>query len=87
MNVVKLFDFESVLAFKIEIVVPSIQKCHLCEKWAWDVSRMVELEAINDKRYNVEQNAAQQPVQGWYQHFDHRVIEEWVDACFVERFR
>ncbi len=34
-NLVKLFDFESILAVKIQIIVPSIQKCQLCEKRAW----------------------------------------------------
>lgn len=53
-NLVKLFDFESILAVKIEIIVPSIQKCQLCEKRAWDVSSMVELEAIDNKRCSVE---------------------------------
>lgn len=83
----KLFDFESILAFKIEIIVPSIQEGHLCKKWAWDVSSLVELEAIDDESYSVEQRAAQQPLQEWYQHLDRGVIVEWVDTRFVERFR
>lgn len=72
----KLFDFESILAVKIEIIVPSIQKGHLCEKWAWDVSGMVEHEAIGDESCSVEQSAAQQQLQEWGQHLDHGVIVE-----------
>lgn len=75
----KLFDFESILASKIEIIVPSVQEGQLCQKWAWDVSSMVEFEAIDDESCGVEQNAAQQPLH----QVDHRVIVEWVDApCF-----
>lgn len=83
----EFFDFESILAVKIEIIVPSIQKGHLCEKWAWDVSSMVELEAIDNKSCSVEQSTAQKPLQEWNRHLDHGVIVEQVDTCFVERFR
>lgn len=75
-NLVKLFDLESVLAFKVEVIVPSIEKGHLRKKWAGDVSSVVELEAIDDNRYKVEENACHQPVQEWHHHLDHRVIVE-----------
>ena len=86
-NLVKLFDFESILAFKIEIIVPSIQESHLCEKWAWDASSMVEFEAIDNESYSVEQSAGQEPLQEWDQHLDHGVIVERVEARFVKCFR
>jgi hypothetical protein len=73
---VKLFELESILAFKIEIIIPFVQKGHLCEKWAWDVSSTMEVEAIDYESCNVEQNAAQQALQEWYQHLYHRVFVE-----------
>ncbi len=51
-----------------------------------DVSSMVELEAIDNKRCSVEQSAGQKPLQEWDQHLDHGVIVERVDTRFVGCF-